>query len=107
MKYAYVEIRGFQFLAQEGQTLEVPKLDAQEGEEILLKSVLYVRDGDRTKVGNPYVPEAYVKARVLETFKQPKVLVFKYKRRKNYRRKKGHRQEATRIQVLEIHSGKA
>ncbi len=107
MKYAYVEIQGFQFLAQEGQTLEVPKLNAREGEEILLKSVLYVRDGDRMKVGTPYVPDAYVKARVLETFKQPKVIVFKYKRRKNYRRKKGHRQEATRIQVLEIHPGKA
>ncbi len=107
MKYAYVEIKGFQFLAQEGQTLEVPKIHANEGEEILLKSVLYVRDGDHMKVGNPYVSGAYVRARVLETFKQPKVIVFKYKRRKNYRRKKGHRQEATRIQVLEIHPGSA
>ncbi len=102
MKYAYLEVQGYQIRAEEGEKILVPRLHAQEGEELTLDRVLYVRDEDQVFVGTPFVEGATVKAKVLGEQKLPKIIVFKYKRRKKYRRKKGHRQRMTELLIEEI-----
>ncbi len=102
MKYAYLEVQGYQIRVQEGDTVLVPRLQAQEGEELTLDRVLYVRDEDRILVGTPFIEGVQIKAKVLGERKLPKIIVFKYKRRKKYRRKKGHRQRMTELLIEEI-----
>ena len=102
MKQAYVEIAGFQFNVKEGDRLVVPKLNAKPGETVGINRVLYLRENEKVFVGTPYVKGALVKLEVLGIKKLPKILVFKYKRRKNYRRRRGHRQQVSEVYVKEI-----
>ncbi|MBD3391117.1 MAG: 50S ribosomal protein L21 [Chitinivibrionales bacterium] len=97
-----VEQGGFQFTVTEGDTIRVPSVDADEGKEISLDRVLLVRDGDAVKVGTPEVKGAKVRAKVMGNGKGPKVLVVKKKRREDYKRKNGHRQPFTRLQITSI-----
>ncbi len=97
--YAIVETGGKQYRVTEGQTLRVDRLDAEEGTELTLEKVLMV-GGEKVAVGRPYVDGAVVKARVLRHGRARKVIVFKMKRRKNYRRKRGHRQHFTELRIL-------
>ena len=103
--YAVIRIGGFQCIAREGDTLTVPRLEAEPGAEIKLDQVLFVRDGERAVVGRPTVPGSYVAARVLEHDRARKVMIFKFQRRENYRRKQGHRQNQTRVRITGIHAG--
>ena len=103
--YAVVRVAGFQYLAREGDTLTVPRLEAEPGSEVKLEEVLFLRDGDQAIVGRPTVAGSYVAARVLEHDRARKVMIGKFRRRENYRRKKGHRQDQTRVQVTAIHAG--
>ncbi|MBI1389137.1 MAG: 50S ribosomal protein L21 [bacterium] len=103
--YAIVQTGGKQFQVSPGDILEVEKLKADAGEEILLDQVLLIRDGENLQIGKPTVANAAVKAKVMAHDRGKKVIVFKLKRRKNYRRKKGHRQDFTRIRVVEIVTG--
>lgn len=103
--YAVVRIAGFQYVAREGDTLTVPRLPAEPGSDIKLDEVLFLRDGDRAVVGRPTVSGSYVAARVLEHDRARKVMIGKFRRREKYRRKKGHRQDQTRVQVTGIHAG--
>ena len=89
---------GKQYMVEEGQELYVEKLDQEEGKEIVFDEVLYV-DG---KVGTPTVKGAKVVAKVLKQGKQKKVLVFKYKPKKKYRKTQGHRQPYTKILIKSI-----
>ena len=89
---------GKQYIVEEGQELYVEKLDAEEGKEVVFDEVLYV-DG---KVGTPTVKGAKVVAKVLKTGKGKKILVFKYKPKKKYRRTQGHRQPYTKILIKSI-----
>jgi len=89
---------GKQYMVEEGQELYVEKLDQEEGSEIVFDEVLYV-DG---KVGTPTVKGAKVVAKVLKQGKQKKILVFKYKPKKKYRRTQGHRQPYTKILIKSI-----
>ena len=89
---------GKQYMVEEGQELYVEKLDQEEGKEIVFDEVLYV-DG---KVGTPTVKGAKVVAKVLKQGKQKKILVFKYKPKKKYRRTQGHRQPYTKILIKSI-----
>ena len=89
---------GKQYMVEEGQELYVEKLDQEEGSEIVFDEVLYV-DG---KVGTPIVKGAKVVAKVLKHGKQKKVLVFKYKPKKKYRKTQGHRQPYTKILIKSI-----
>ena len=100
--YAIVESGGKQYKAVPGTTLEVDRLHIEEGTSIDLDQVLLVADGEDVKVGTPTVDGASVKATVVEHFKGRKILVFKYIPRERYRRKKGHRQQYTRLQIEEI-----
>lgn len=100
--YAMVEIKGKQYRANEGAVLKVDRMDGESGDVLEFDSVLMLRNDDDIKVGNPYVDGASVKA-VLETHgRDRKITVLKFKRRKNYSRKYGHRQAYSKIRVKEI-----
>ncbi len=97
--YAIVEIAGKQFRVSPRERLYVPRLRAEVGETLTLDRVLLVAEDDTVRVGKPVVEGASVQVRVLDHVKGDKVIVFKKKRRKGYRVKKGHRQPYTRIEV--------
>lgn len=100
--FAIVETGGKQFRMEEGRTLKVDKLDAPAGTEITLDKVLLLGAGDDVKIGQPLVASATVQCEVLEHGRDKKIIVFKKKRRKDYRKKQGHRQDFTRIKVKSI-----
>ncbi len=100
--YAVVETGGKQYRVTVGQTIEVEKLPFAVGEKVELDKVLLVADGDEVKVGQPIVKGAKVLATVVEHGKGKKIIVFKYKPKERYRRKKGHRQAYTRLRIEEI-----
>jgi len=100
--YAVVETGGKQYKVSVGETVDVEKLPFEVGETIELDRVLLVADGDEVHVGRPTVEGAKVLATVTEHVKGPKIIVFKYRPRERYRRKKGHRQVYTRLTINEI-----
>lgn len=100
--YAIIQTGGKQYKVSEGSVLKVEKLDVQPGDRITLDQVLMVSGEDSVRVGDPLVANAQVTAVVLEQGREKKVVVFKYKRRKNYRKKQGHRQPYTKIKVEKI-----
>lgn len=103
MKYAIVEDGGKQYKAVEGSTIEVDYYaDSTVGEEVDLQHVLLIHDDDSVTVGTPLVSGASVKATVVSHVKGPKIVVFKYKPKKRYRVKTGHRQKYTRLQIDSI-----
>ena len=102
MPYAIIESGGKQYKAVPGSTIEVDRLPAPVGEQIELERVLLVSDDDQVSVGTPTVPGARVKATVVAQFKGPKIVVFKYKPKKRYRVKSGHRQYYTRLKIESI-----
>ncbi len=100
--YAMVEIAGKQYKAEPGSVLKVDRLGQEAGAQLEFDSVLMVRDSESVKVGTPYVAGAKVTAVLEEHGKDKKITVLKFKRRKNYRRKQGHRQQYSVIRVGEI-----
>ena len=100
--YALVEYKGKQYKAEKGSLLQVDKIDAEKGSKIDIDSVLLVSDGENVKVGAPYVQGAKVQVVVEDSFKDKKVLVLKYKSKKDYHRLIGHRQQYTNVRVEEI-----
>lgn len=102
MKYAIVESGGKQYRAVEGETIEVDLLPLEAGNAVELDQVLLVAQDGNVNIGKPTVNGATVKATVVAHVQARKVLVFKYKTRVRYRRKKGHRQHYTRLQINEI-----
>ncbi len=101
MQYAIVESGGKQYRAVPGETIEVDRLHKEVGDSVALK-VLLLADDDNVTVGTPYVENATVQASVVAQVKAPKVIVFKYKPKERYRRKRGHRQQYTRLKVEAI-----
>jgi large subunit ribosomal protein L21 len=99
MKYAIIESGGKQYKAVEGQHIDVDKLPLEVGSEVKLDQVLFLSNGDDVSIGTPLVKGASVSATVAEQFKGRKILVFKYKSGTNYRRRKGHRQQYTRLMI--------
>lgn len=99
--YAVVEVNGKQYRAEKGATLKVDRFDAEKGALLSLDKVLLL-SGDEVKVGLPYVSGAVVKTTVQDEVKGDKVIVFKYKPKKDYRRTRGHRQRYTLLKVDEI-----
>jgi large subunit ribosomal protein L21 len=102
MQYAIVESGGKQYKAVPGNSIEVDRLPFEVGHQITLDQVLLVAADDEITVGAPTVKGASVEATVKEHFKGRKIIVFKYKPRKRYRRKYGHRQRYTRLQIDSI-----
>jgi large subunit ribosomal protein L21 len=100
--YALVEYKGKQYKAEKNAQIAVDRLDVESGKSIDIDTVVLVSDGDKISVGAPYVKGAVVKAVVENTFKDKKVLVFKYKSKKDYHRTIGHRQQYTNIRITDI-----
>lgn len=99
MKYAIVRSGGKQYIAREGETIEVDRLPLEIGKPVSFDEVLLVADGKKVQVGGPLVKGASVKGEVLDQVKSKKIIVFKYIPKERYRRKKGHRQHYTRVRV--------
>lgn len=100
--YAIIQTGGKQYRVSPGDVLRVERLPGERGDEVVLDQVLLVTDGDTVQVGQPLVANATVHTQIVRQGKAKKVLVYKKKRRKNYRRKQGHRQMFTALQVNEI-----
>ena len=100
--YALFEYKGKQYKAEKDALIQVDKIDAEDGAKIDIDSVLLVSDGDKISVGTPFVKGAKVSAVVENSFRDKKVLVFKYNSKKDYHRLIGHRQEYTNIRVKDI-----
>lgn len=103
--YVIVKSGGRQYRAEEGHSFSVEKLPYEVGEQFELEQVLLVADGDSIKVGQPFVNGASVKATVTDQYRGKKIVVWKYRPKKRYRRRQGHRQQYTRIRVDEISAG--
>ncbi|MCL6451819.1 MAG: 50S ribosomal protein L21 [Acetobacteraceae bacterium] len=104
--YAIVETGGKQYRVEKGQVITVERLQAEVGQEVELERVLAVAvDDGALQVGNPLVSGARARARVVEHGRAPKIVVFKYKSKVNYRRKAGHRQPYTRLLIEDIVTG--
>ncbi|MCJ7488187.1 MAG: 50S ribosomal protein L21 [Candidatus Aminicenantes bacterium] len=100
--YAVIVTGGKQYRVKEGDVLSVEKLNIDPGRKAQFDRVLLIEDGDDIQVGTPVLDNAMVLALVLENYKDEKVLIFKKKRRKQYRRTRGHRQPLTKIRIVRI-----
>ncbi len=100
--YAVVQTGGKQYQVSPGDIIDVEMLDADEGATVHLENVLMIAGGAELLLGSPQVPNAHVVAQVQEQRKGPKLIVFKYKAKKHYRKKNGHRQRYTRLLIGEI-----
>lgn len=102
--YAIIETGGKQYKVTEGDVLYIEKLAAEAGEAVTFDKVLAVLDGDNATFGAPTVEGASVTANVVKNGKGKKVLVFKYKPKKNYRRRQGHRQPYTKVEITKVNA---
>lgn len=100
--YAIIETCGKQYKVSEGDVVFFEKLEAEEGKKVKFDNVILVSDGKKVEVGTPYVKGAKVEGKVIAHGKAKKIIVFKYKAKKNYRRKQGHRQPFTKVEITSI-----
>ena len=100
--YAIVTIAGKQWHTEPKQVLEVPLIDVEEGATVTFDQVHLVADAGKVTLGRPFVGSAKVVAKVLAHGRGPKIIVGKFKRRKEYRKRNGHRQDYTRIEIQSI-----
>ena len=102
MSFAIIETGGKQYKVSASKILEIEKLDVKKGETIKFKNVLLLNDDKSTEIGNPSVEGAMVEAKLLDNVKDRTILVFHKRRRKNSRKKNGHRQQHSKIQITKI-----
>ena len=102
MSFAIIETGGKQYKVSASKILEIEKLDVKKGETIKFKNVLLLNDNKNTEIGNPSVEGAMVEAKLLDNVKDRTILVFHKRRRKNSRKKNGHRQQHSKIQITKI-----
>jgi large subunit ribosomal protein L21 len=100
--FAVIKTGGKQYTVKKDSVLRVEKLEVEAGQVITLDEVLMIHDGKTVKVGTPFLKGVTVEATVVEQMRDRKVIVFKKKRRHNYRRKKGHRQHLTVLKITKI-----
>ena len=100
--YAIIEACGRQYKVQEGEAVYFEKLDAEEGKKVSFDKVVLISNDGKVKVGNPYVANAKVEGKVVSNGKAKKILVFKYKAKKNERKTRGHRQDYTKVEITSI-----
>jgi large subunit ribosomal protein L21 len=103
--YAIIRAGGKQFKAEKGKTLRLPLMEAEAGSKVTFDEVLLSSDGQTIKTGAPLVQGATVTGEVIGQGKESKIYVFKFKRRKNYRRKTGHRQGYTEVRITDLKLG--
>jgi large subunit ribosomal protein L21 len=100
--YAIIQTGGKQFRVKKGDIIDVELLDSASDQSIEFKEIIMLNDGTTTKIGLPTVEKCLVKGEILAEALGPKVVSYKYKRRKNYHRKRGHRQKYSRIKITDI-----
>ena len=100
--YAIIGSGGKQYRTEEGEFLRVEKLAGEVGDEIIFDKVLMFADGENVDIGKPLLEDVMVKGHIIEQGKYRKIIVFKYKRRKRYRRTQGHRQQYTAVRIDSI-----
>ena len=100
--YAIIESGGKQYRVEKGDVIDVELIKAESGEAVEFKNVLFIHNGSEAKIGAPYLKEGVVHGKFIQKVRGPKVIAFKYKRRKNIRRKVGHRQNYSRVEITEI-----
>jgi large subunit ribosomal protein L21 len=100
--YAVIETGGKQYRVSPGEVVKTEKLSGNIGDPVSFDKVLLASDGENVRLGNPYLEDGVVTGRIARHGKDRKIIVFKYKKRKNYRKKQGHRQYFTLIKVEEI-----
>lgn len=100
--YAIIEACGRQYKVQEGEVVFFEKLEEEEGKKVTFDKVVLVSNDGKVQVGSPYVTGVKVEGKVVAHGKAKKVLVFKYKAKKNYRRTRGHRQQYTKVEITSI-----
>lgn len=100
--YAVIETGGKQYRVETGQTLIIEKLDGASGDAVEFDKVLLLSTDDAVAVGRPVVEGARVKGEIVEQLRGPKLTVYKFKRRKDYRRRTGHRQNLTAVKISEL-----
>ena len=102
--YAIIETGGKQYKVSEGDFVFVEKLDVEAGSDVTIDKVLVVANGDDVKVGAPYVEGATVTASAVKNGKEKKIIVYKYKPKKGYHKKQGHRQPYTKVEIKAINA---
>jgi large subunit ribosomal protein L21 len=102
MKFAVIQTGGKQYLAVPGEKVEIEKLSGAASDVVSFDEVLFVYDNGSMKIGNPTVSGASVKGKILDQIKADKIVVFKYRAKSRYRRKTGHRQKLTLVQIEEV-----
>ncbi len=102
MTYAIFKAQGQQFRAEKGTKLRIPKLEAEPGAKVTFDEVLLSADGDAIKAGQPTIKGAKVVGEVVRHGRADKIVVFRFKRRKNYRKKTGHRQPFTEVMITSV-----
>jgi large subunit ribosomal protein L21 len=100
--YAMFQVSGFQFRAEEGDTVQIPRQQVSEGDKLDISDVMLIKREDESLIGTPFVDGAKIEAEVVSHGKGDKIEVYKYKRRTKYRRRQGHRQDFTEIKVNKI-----
>lgn len=105
MPFAVIRTGGKQYRISPGKKLKIEKLDAKEGGAVHFDKVLLIADGDKVEIGTPLVKGAKVDAKVLQQGRDEKKIVFKYHRKTRYRKKKGHRQHFTEVEITKITRG--
>jgi len=101
---AVIKTGGKQYLVSPGQKIKIEKLKAKEGKEITFSDVLLLEKGKSIEIGNPFIKGVKVIGKILKQGKSEKVIIFKYKAKKRYKVKKGHRQPFTEVEILKIES---
>jgi large subunit ribosomal protein L21 len=103
--YAIIRTAGKQFRAEPGRTLRIPRVEAEPGAKLTFDEVLLGSDGTAVRAGTPLVKGAHVTGEVVRHGRDKKIIVFKFKRRKNYARKQGHRQDFTEVRIDSVKLG--
>lgn len=103
--FAVIRTNGYQYLVSKGETITIPAQIGEVGKKIEFNEVMMIKEKSKTVFGKPYIQGSKVKGIVKEHGKLPKVIVFKFRKRKKYRRKRGHRQEFSQIEITDIIKG--
>ena len=99
---AVIKTGGKQYIVNEGRTLKIEKLDLEEGKNFVFEEILLINDGKTTTIGEPFIKGAKVTAKILKQDRRKKDIIFKYKPKKRYKVKRGHRQPYTEIEISKI-----
>jgi large subunit ribosomal protein L21 len=103
--FAVIKTKGYQYLVNKGETITIPAQIGEVGKKIEFKDVMMIKDKSKTLFGDPFIAGSKVKGIVKEHGRLPKIIVFKFKKRKKYRRKRGHRQDFSKIEITDIIKG--